>query len=71
MHPRISAANISALSPLLGDYKSGALAAVHETAAGLNAAGAIDMHSMKAFDEMCRIRLVRRRARPSSPATSM
>jgi putative transcriptional regulator len=34
-------------------YRSGALAAIHETAAGLRDAGAIDRRSMKAFDAMC------------------
>ena len=34
-------------------YRSDALAAVHETAAGLHEAGVIDRSSMKAFDELC------------------
>lgn len=34
-------------------YKSDAMAAIHETAAGLLDAGAIDKHTMKTFDEMC------------------
>ena len=34
-------------------YKSDALAAVHETALGLHEAGAMDKRTMKAFDEMC------------------
>jgi putative transcriptional regulator len=34
-------------------YRSGALAAIHETATGLCEAGVIDRRSMKAFDEMC------------------
>jgi putative transcriptional regulator len=34
-------------------YRSGQLAAVHETAAGLHEAGAIDRLTMKAFDQMC------------------
>ncbi|MBN9090459.1 MAG: DNA-binding transcriptional regulator [Reyranella sp.] len=34
-------------------YRSDALAAVHETAAGLREAGIIDRRSMKAFDELC------------------
>jgi putative transcriptional regulator len=34
-------------------YRSDALAAVHETAQGLNEAGVIDKQTMKAFDEMC------------------
>ena len=34
-------------------YESGALAAVHETALGLQDAGVIDKRTMKAFDEMC------------------
>jgi putative transcriptional regulator len=34
-------------------YKSGALAAVHETALGLHDAGAMDKQTMKAFDTMC------------------
>lgn len=34
-------------------YRSKALAAVHETALGLSEAGALDRRSMKAFDEMC------------------
>lgn len=34
-------------------YRSDALAAVHETAAGLHEAGISDKQTMKAFDEMC------------------
>jgi putative transcriptional regulator len=34
-------------------YKSGALAAVHETALGLTEAGVIDKRTMKEFDAMC------------------
>lgn len=34
-------------------YKSDALAAVHETALGLHEAGVMDKRTMKAFDEMC------------------
>lgn len=34
-------------------YKSDALAAVHETAHGLHEAGVMDKRTMKAFDEMC------------------
>ena len=34
-------------------YKSDALAAVHETALGLTEAGAMAKQTMKAFDEMC------------------
>jgi hypothetical protein len=34
-------------------YRSGALAAVHETARGLRDAGAMDKRTMKAFDAMC------------------
>lgn len=34
-------------------YRSDALAAVHETAAGLREAGVIDRRSMKAFDDLC------------------
>jgi putative transcriptional regulator len=34
-------------------YRSGPLAAIHETATGLREAGVIDRRSMKAFDEMC------------------
>ena len=34
-------------------YRSDALAAVHETAAGLYEAGVTDKQTMKAFDEMC------------------
>jgi len=34
-------------------YKSDALAAVHEIALGLREAGAMDKRTMKAFDEMC------------------
>ena len=36
-------------------YKSEALAAVHETALGLNEAGVMDRMTMKMFDEMCLI----------------
>lgn len=39
-------------------YKSDALAAVHETSAGLFEAGVIDKQTMKAFDEMCLTRVV-------------
>lgn len=34
-------------------YKSDALAAVHETAQGLQDAGVMDKRTMKAFDAMC------------------
>lgn len=34
-------------------YKSGALAAVHETALGLADAGVMAKRTMRAFDEMC------------------
>lgn len=34
-------------------YKSAALASVHETAHGLAGAGVMDKRTMKAFDEMC------------------
>jgi putative transcriptional regulator len=34
-------------------YKSDALAAVHETASGLHEAGVMGKQTMKAFDEMC------------------
>ncbi len=34
-------------------YRSDALAAVHETAAGLAEADLLDKQTMKAFDEMC------------------
>ena len=34
-------------------YKSGALAAVHETALGLSEAGVLPRRTMRAFDELC------------------
>ncbi|MBF0356500.1 MAG: DNA-binding transcriptional regulator [Alphaproteobacteria bacterium] len=34
-------------------YRSDALAAIHETAQGLHDAGLMKKHTMKAFDEMC------------------
>ena len=34
-------------------YKSNALAAVHETALGLHEAGVMDKRTLKAFDEIC------------------
>nr|WP_294564209.1 DNA-binding transcriptional regulator [uncultured Rhodopila sp.] len=34
-------------------YRSGTLAAVHETAEGLHAAGVMDKHTMRKFDEAC------------------
>ncbi len=34
-------------------YKSEALAAVHETALGLHEAGTMDKQTLKVFDEMC------------------
>lgn len=34
-------------------YRSDALAAIHETAQGLHAAGVMDKRTMKTFDEMC------------------
>jgi putative transcriptional regulator len=34
-------------------YRSKALAAVHETALGLRAAGAVDRRTMKQFDDLC------------------
>ena len=38
-------------------YRSDALAAVHETAAGLREAGVMSKRTMKAFDEMCLTRI--------------
>jgi putative transcriptional regulator len=38
-------------------YRSKALAAVHETAAGLHDSGVIDRRSMKTFDDMCLTRI--------------
>ena len=56
-------------------YRSDALAAVHETALGLAEAGVMDKRTMKAFDEMCltpvepltpeQIRQIRMRAKAS------
>ena len=34
-------------------YRSGPMAAIHETAAGLHEAGVIDRSTMKAFDQTC------------------
>jgi len=34
-------------------YRSNAMASVHETAAGLHDAGVMNKQTMKAFDEMC------------------
>lgn len=34
-------------------YRSDALAAIHETALGLRDAGAMDKQTMKAFDDLC------------------
>lgn len=34
-------------------YRTDALAAIHETAQGLREAGVMDKRTMKAFDEMC------------------
>jgi len=34
-------------------YRSEALAAVHETALGLHEAGAMDKQTLKMFEEMC------------------
>ena len=34
-------------------YRSGPMAAIHETAQGLSEAGVIDRRTMKAFDTMC------------------
>ena len=34
-------------------YRSGTLAAIHETALGFSEAGVIDRQTMKAFDTMC------------------
>ena len=39
------------------NYRSKALAAVHEVASGLRDAGVMDKRSMKAFDEMCLTRI--------------
>ena len=65
-------------------YRSGALAAAHETARGLTEAGAMAKRTMKAFDEMCltpveemtpekipRFGCGRMRARRCSPGISM
>jgi putative transcriptional regulator len=38
---------------MVKQYRSDALAAIHETAQGLHEAGAMDKRTMKAFDEMC------------------
>ena len=38
---------------MIKQYKSDALAAVHETALGLAEAGILVKQTMKAFDEMC------------------
>jgi putative transcriptional regulator len=38
-------------------YRSGALAAVHETAAGLRAAGVLHKRTMRTFDELCLTRI--------------
>jgi putative transcriptional regulator len=38
---------------MIKQYKSDALAAVHETAIGLAEAGIVAKQTMKAFDEMC------------------
>jgi putative transcriptional regulator len=56
-------------------YKSDALAAVHETALGLHEAGVMDKQTIKAFNEMCltpvaeltpeEIRQIRRREKAS------
>ena len=56
-------------------YKSGAMAAVHETALGLRDAGAMGKQTMKVFDAMCltpvkpltpeQIRRIRRREKAS------
>lgn len=40
-------------STALKRYSSGALAAVHETAAGLHEAGVISKRTMKSFDVLC------------------
>jgi len=34
-------------------YRSGLMASIHETAEGLEAAGAIDKRTMREFDDMC------------------
>ena len=65
-------------------YRSGALAAVHETALGLADAGVMPKRTMKAFDEMCltpvepltpaqirRIRLKEKASQACSRGTSM
>lgn len=39
-------------------YRSGALAGVHETAQGLADAGAIDKQTMKSFDALCLLRVM-------------
>ncbi len=38
---------------MIKQYKSEALAAAHEAAAGLSEAGLMSMQTMRAFDEMC------------------
>jgi putative transcriptional regulator len=38
---------------MIKQYRSDALAAVHETALGLSEAGVVAKQTMKAFDEMC------------------
>ena len=53
-------------------YKSEALAAVHETALGLHEAGVLNKETMKIFDEMCLMpveELTPERTDTANPAT--
>ncbi len=67
---------------MVKQYKSDALATVHETVVGLAEAGVITNQTLRAFDEMCltpvrelspedirEIRLRERASQPSSPGT--
>ena len=57
-------------------YRSGALAAVHEAALGLTEAGVMSKRTMKVFDEMCLTPIEdmapeRRSSQKSSPRTGV
>lgn len=48
-------------------YRSEALAAVHETALGLHESGAMDKQTLKVFDEMCLTRVEKLTSEQNQP----
>ena len=53
VRPKAAGSNALASALKSGTYKSGALAAIHETVSDLNGAGLADKKTMRRFDELC------------------